>query len=791
MSILSRKLFRTIQATRGQFIALVVVVTLGVVLYIGMSTAYYNLSHSQQQFYQDNRFADYNFQVIKAPESVITRVEAVPGVVKATGRIQKDIPIIKESNERATARLTGYPLPMNNEINRLHILSGRPLEETASDKVEILVDQQYALANELVPGQDVQVIANGRKVALTITGTATSPEFVYTMKDASSLFPEPERFGIFMISQSQAQQILGMPGQINQILVDLAPGANEGKIKEQIEEILEAYGNIASYPRQDQTSHVLLQAELDGIKVMASSLPFMFFLVAAGIQFVILSRLIRSQRLPIGVMKALGYNSSRIMWHYTSYGLLVSLAAVMLGIGLGIGFATILNNLYAQYFNLPQIIGGFDIRVIINSFVITCLVGVASGLLASRSVTGINPAEAMRSQPPASGRRVPLERWIWLWRQLNSSWKMSLRSISRNRSRFAVTVMGILGSVVLLVFACFTNDAVDFLMNQNFKQINRYDYLVRFTEPIKYADIIDWNRWDEVQRMEPMVEIPAKLQAGGRIEDEILVGMAPSSRLKRVYDKHGQELQVPEEGVLICQRVADKLGLEVGDTVTVETTLGIGPSRFSQLTIMEKYEPMTGSGSYISMSTSNHILGEQEAVNAVLLKLDAREMKSVEGRLQEMNGVSSLTSPARERETFEQMMGTMIASIAVMILFAGLLGLAIIYNTSVMTFNERQRELASLRVLGYSRQQIASLLRKETWAQAVLGIALGLPAGKAAGAAFMANASTELYSFPAIIYPRTYLIAAGAALIFVWMGQQLSLRKLNKLDMVEVLKNRD
>lgn len=791
MSILTRKLLRTIQATRGQFVALVMIVTLGVVLYIGMSTAYYNLNRSQQQFYHDNRFADYTFQVVKAPESIITRVEAVPGVVKVTGRIQKDIPIIKEGNERATGRLTGYPLPMDDEINRLYLLSGRQLEEAASDKVGILVDPQYAQANRLAPGQDIKIIANGNKVALAVSGTATSPEFVYTMKDAGSLFPEPERFGILMISQTQAQQILGMPGQINQLLVDLIPGANEERIKGQIEEILMPYGNIASYPRKDQSSHVLLQAELDGIKIVASSLPFMFFLVAAGIQFVILTRLIRSQRLPIGVMKALGYNDRRIMWHYTGYGLLVSLAAVTLGIGLGVGFATILNNLYAQFFNLPQITGGFDTRVIINSFLITCLVGIASGLLASRSVISINPAEAMRSQPPTSGRRVPLESWPWLWRRLDSSWKMSLRSIIRNRARFAVTVVGIVSSVILLVFACFTSDATDFLMNQNFKQINRYDYLVRFTEPIKYSGIMDWNRWDEVQRMEPMLELPVKFRIGGQIQDEMVVGMAPSSQLKRIYDKYGQERQVPEEGILMCKRVADKLGLAVGDTVTVETTLGIGPSYNSHLTIVGMYEPMTGTGSYVSLNTANRIVGEPETITAVLLKLDAAEMKSVEGRLQEMSMVNSVTSPARERETFEQLMGTMIASIGIMILFAGLLGLAIIYNSSVMTFNERQRELASLRVLGYSRREVASLLRKETWIQAILGIALGLPAGKAAGAAYMASASTELYSLPAIIYPRTYIIAAGAAIVFIWMGQQLSIRKVNQLDMVEVLKNRD
>ena len=429
--------------------------------------------------------------------------------------------------------------------------------------------------------------------------------------------------------------------------------------------------------------------------------------------------------------------------------------------------------------------------MVLNSFLITSLVGMASGFFASRSVIRINPAEAMRAQPPSVGRRTILESWPWLWKQLSSSWKMSLRSMFRNRGRFVVAVLGIMSSVVLLVLAFFSLDATDYLMNQNFQQVNRYDYLVRFTEPIKYTEILHWNRWNEVQRIEPMMELPAKLHAGGKSQDEMLVAMVPSNRLKRIYDKMGQEQQIPEQGILISKQTAEKLDLQVGDEVKVQTTLGIGPSRSSQLTIMGINEPMIGSGSYVSLSTANHLLGEQELASAVLLKLDAARMPAVENRLQTMNGISSITSPAQEKETFEQLMGTATTSIAVMILFAVLLGLAIIYNTSVMTFNERQRELASLRVLGYSRAEIAGLLRKETWIQAILGIGLGLPAGKAAGAAYMASASTELYSFPVIIYPSTYFIVAGAAVLFVWIGQQLAIRKVGQLDMVEALKDQD
>lgn len=791
MSILTRKLLRTVRTSGGQFIALVLIVMLGVMIYIAMNTALSNLSRSQEQFYHDYRFADYTFTVVKAPESVVNRIEAVPGVIKATGRLQEDVPIVKADDSRATGRLTGYPLPMEGEVNRLHLLSGSWFEEGSAGNIGALVDPQYFQANHMSLGDSLEVIANSKKVTLTITGTATSPELVYPMKDAGTLMPEPERFGIIMLPQNQAQQILNYSGQINQIGVDLAPGADETLAARQIEEILEPYGNLASYPRSDQLSHAALQAELDGLKTMSSSLPLMFFLIAAAIQFVIISRLIKTQRLPIGVMKALGYGNVQIIWNYTSYALLVSAAGAVLGIIMGVAMAAGISQLYAQFFNLPGDIGGVNLTVVIHSMVLSLIVGLAAGLFASRSVARINPAEAMRPEPPVSGRHTPIEKWPWLWQRLGSSWRMSLRSIFRNRIRFAVTVLGVVFTVCLLIFALFMNDAVDYLLYQSFSMTSRYDYMVRFTKPVRYAEMTDWTRWNEVQKIEPVLEVPVKIKIGDRSEDELLTGVETTSKLRQVFDMHGQQYQVPEEGILLNETVADKLGISPGDTVEVQTTMGIGPSRTDHLRIVGTNKPMTSSGSYISWKTANRLLGESQTVSAVMLKLDAPEMKGVESRLHEMNGVSSVMSPRREQSAFLQYMDTMIAFIAIMVLMAGLLGLAIVYNTSMMTFQEREREMASLRVIGYSQREIASLLRKETGVQAVLGIIIGLPAGKAMGTVIMASISTDLFSLPAVIYPRTYVIAAVAALIFAWIGQQLAIRKVGQIDMVEALKNRD
>jgi len=319
MSALNHKLWRTISRTKGQFIAVVAVVAIGVAVYIGMTTAYYNLNASKEKFYRDQNFADYYFHVVKAPQQVTKQIATIPGVAAVTGRIQKDVSLVNDFNKRATARLTSYTMPVEYEINSLQLLKGRffaaetmaalPGESSRTGDIEILVDPQYAEGNQLDFGDTVNIVAEGKTVPLTVVGTATGPEFIYLMKDSGTLLPDPKTFGVIMIARERAAEILNLKGQINQVLITLVPGADADRVARQVEDVLAPYGNLASYPRKQQLSNAMLEAELDGLRASARFMPAIFLGIAAAIQFVILSRMVRAQRLQIGIMKALGYRS--------------------------------------------------------------------------------------------------------------------------------------------------------------------------------------------------------------------------------------------------------------------------------------------------------------------------------------------------------------------------------------------------------------------------------------------------------------------------------------------------
>jgi putative ABC transport system permease protein len=791
MSVLLKKLRRTIWNTRGQFLAVTAVVAVGIAVYISMTTSYYNLNRTRDEFYRENNFADYYFHVVRAPEQITRQVESLSGVAEVNGRIQKDVPLVKEGDQRATARITSYSVPVEG-INRIQLLSGRIFERyPQGGGVEVLVDNRYFTANRLTFNDTISIVSESRKVHLSVVGTGTGPEFTYAMKDAATLMPDPETFGLIMMPLNQAQQILDLPGQINQVIIKLSPGADEEKVAEQVKELLEPYGNLSGYPLKKQLSHAILQGELDGLKAVSGFMPAIFLGIAAAIQLVMLGRMIRGQRLQIGIMKALGYDNRQIMTYYTAYAMFTSLLGALLGTLLGIGLASAISGLYADVFNLPRAIGGVNITAMINGFILSLAVGAAAGLAASRGVVSVNPAESMRPEPPKNAGGIFLERLPRVWRLLDSTWKMSLRTAIRNRGRFTLVLVGVTFSVGMLVMSLFASDSIDYMINKQYFLDQRYDYLVRFTSPVKENELLNISRIEGVIKAEPVFEIPVKVYYNGKSQEDTLQGIPPDSTLKRLENQSGRPLRVPGEGLLINEKTANKLGVREGDKVEVETLLGTGPSRRANLTVVGINRQLVGGGSFISLEQANLVMQERHLVSGVLLKIDTGNSEILDEELNDMNGVSSILSRQKELDNFNKNMEAMVYSIAIMVTFAVVMGFAIVYNASVISFTERKRELASLRVLGFTTREVSGLLLKENLLQSLLGVAAGLPFGRLISQGYVNAVSTDLFTMPVVVYPMTYFWSALGGVFFIAVAHLLAVRGVKKLDMVDVLKNKD
>jgi len=654
-----------------------------------------------------------------------------------------------------------------------------------------VVDPQFAPANGLIWGDEIEVVVDGKVRLLTLVGAASSPEFIYPLKDTSNILPDPLNFGIFMVEQQQAQQLLGLQGQINQVLLEFAPGTDQESVVADVEELLEPYGVVASFGRKYQISHAVLQAKLDGIGSVALYLPFIFLAIAVGIQMIILRRMIKIQRTQIGVMKALGYDNLRIMFHYTVYALAVSGLGAIAGIVLGIILAGGISELFAQYFNLPGGLKTFAWPTVVNGLVLSLVMGTIAGIAGSQGVLRIQPAESMRSEPPLLAGQSLLEKWPGLWKRMSPPWKMTWRNTGRNRGRFMVTLCGVMFAVCLLIIAFFYKDVVDYMLQKFFYEGESYDVTIRFDSLIQENELINIDHLAGVLKTEPFLEMPIRINYRGRSADEVLLAYPENLSLKKLQDENGGQIIVPAEGMVINQRTADKLGIKVGDWVEVESQLLYGPIHRDQVQVVGDTRQLFGGGSYINLARANQILQERDVISGAMLNIEKGKEAEVEEQLKGMLGIASITDREKEIRNFNESMGVVTSFVSILVFFAILLGFAIIYNASVINFAERRRELASLRVIGFTVGEISSLLFKENMILLIGGVILGMPFGKWLVTVYVQSVSTDQFSLPVIIYPTTYLFAAIGGIIFVMVAHRFAVKGIKDLDMVSALKSTD
>ncbi|MFZ5597034.1 MAG: ABC transporter permease [Bacillota bacterium] len=790
--VLLKKLYRTIWQIKGQFFSLVAVVALGITTYICMSTTYYNLEVCKKIFYQECNFADYYFQVIRAPEQVVAQIERVPGVTMVNGRIVKDVSLIKQDRQKAKVRIVSYQFPEEKKINRLHMFSGRMFEDSASaSQLTAIVDSQFAAANNLTSGSTLNVLSNGKAVPLTVIGTATSPEFTYPVKDIATMLNDPTSFGVVTLPHKQAQGLLDMEGQINSIIIRISPGSDENRIKESIKAILLPYGYQGEYPQKDQSSNSYINSQLDQLGAETRVIPTLFLIVAAAIQFIMLGRMIKMQRLQIGIMKALGYKNYQIIWYYTSYALVIGFLGTVIGIGLGFLLSIYLTNVYLWFYNLPHYSYNISLSLTVKALVIGMGAGLLSGWLATRRIVKISPAESMRPEPPTQGRKIIFEQWTAFWQRLEPSWKMTLRGIGRNRMRFWVTVMGVSFAVGLLVVAMFFNDSINYSRQMAFYTEQKSDLTAKFAQPVEINEAAQLSGIHGVAVAEPVLEVPVRISANHKFSDVILIGYYPDSRLKTIEGVDGQRLSIPGEGITVSRKTAEKLGIGVGDQVQIETKLGIGENHISSCRVMGISRQVAGKNSAASLDTVNKMLQEHNLITGVMLKTDPGLYDKVEREISDIPGVYDIVSREKEVENFNRNMDSIRTSVWILTGFAILLGCAIIFNSSLISFGERQRELATLRVVGMKSLEIAAVLRNEVILQCLLGLLAGFPLGRLMAEGVARIVSGEVYELQAVVSLQTYTISTFLTMAFVFAGYLIAVRGIKNLDFLEILKNRD
>ncbi len=788
MNVLDRKLFREVVRLRGQALTIAVVVASGVACYISLQSAWRALYDSRDVYYETNRFADVFVHLERAPKSVAGQVAELPGVARAYARIVERVRIPMDNLiSPARGDLISLPSMGKAPLNGLVLRAGRNLEPGRYD--EVLINEPFAKAHGLEPGDHLSAVINGKLRELLIVGHALSPEYVFAV-DTGLLMPDDERFTPLWMLEDAIAAAFRMEGAFNDIAVKLEPGANEDAVLGAIDRVLKPYGGLGAFTRDHQLSHSILTSEIQGIETLVIFLPGVFLGVAAFLLNVVFSRLVTLQRPQIAVLKAMGYRNRSIALHYFKMVAIIVSFGALFGLGLGVWLGKGMLAMYAGFFHLPEMPQRIDLTVAMNAILFSLFAGALGASLSVRAAVLLPPATAMRPPAPPKYKTAAIERW-GLTKRLSQPTLMVFREIWRRPGRTALSSLGIALALSIVILGRFGYDAYGPMMMVQFERQQREDLTVSFVEAMPQRSLGYLAHVPGVEEIEGIRSTAVRMRYGHHWRDTMLIGIAKDGRLRQLFNLDFKHVPIPEEGVLLTSVLGDILGVKAGDVVQIELKEGDRGTR--TLTVAGLIEEGFGLQGYVSKQSLHRLLREAPRFSSALIRIDAPMEGEVQSRL---NDIPAIQAVSRKRDTIasfeKQTDETMKVMTFIMTLFATAIAISIVYNNARVSVSMRGRDLATLRVLGFTRGEISGILLGEQAVQIALAIPLGLVLGTIGAKAIIASWSDpELFRIPFIISNQTYAFSVAVVLASGIASALLVRRKLDRLDLIAVLKSRE
>ena len=801
MKTLDIKLLRDLRTMWSQALTIALVVASGLGGFLTSLSAVESLDDAREAFYAQGRFADLFATVKRAPVALAERLREVPGVADVQTTIEQIVRIrLADSPDPVLGQLIGVDRLQPPRLNQVTVVAGRGLFATGAAEgdgssagdggaLDALVSQGFAQKRGLHPGSTVSALVNGRHRTLRIVGLATSPEFIF-----AGLFGMPDQrgFGVFWVDQAALAAAYDMQGAFNALAVRLAPAGartlSERAVIDQLAALLARYGGAAPRPRAEQTSHAMLDNEIKEQRVLGTVLPAIFLGVAAFLLNVVVSRLVATQREQIAALKALGYRNRTIAAHYLKLVGAIVLMGLVLGVGLGHWLGGLLTGLYAEVFHFPQFPHAIDPALVLVGGGATAATAVAGTLAAILATVRLTPAAAMRPAAPAGYRRTLVERLGFTG--LSPALRLVLRNMERRPLRTATGIAGVAAAVAIVVMGNFFRDAIEMIIDAEFTLKMRSDVSVWMVEPVDDRVALQLARLPGVLAIESSRFLSATLVNGHRRERVQLRGLPDQPDLHRVVDIDGRPVAATGDGLLLTDRLADKLGLRVGDAVRLELTEGV--RREFTLPVDGLVRETMGLNAYARRDVLNRAMGDGDLSSGFVMSLERGSEAAFLAATQQLPRAAGAFSKATMLRNMQEMTARNIMIMSsVLTAFASVIAVGVVYNNARIALAERAWELASLRVLGFTRAEVTTLLLGEM----ALVIAVALPLGMALGWALVHLIAVLLKSdqffFPVVIQPRTYAMAALAVLVAALGSAAVVRRRIHRIDMVSALKTRE
>ncbi|HEY6513570.1 MAG TPA: ABC transporter permease [Burkholderiaceae bacterium] len=793
MKALDRKLLRDLRLMWSQALTIALVVGSGIGGFITPLSAVDSLEQARDAYYVAGRFADVFAVVKRAPQSLADVLRGLPGVADVQTTTEMAVRVeIEGKTDPIIGQLIGLDARHPQRLNRVSVRQGRLLEDgfdygarPSDGSIPTLVSETFALAHGLKPGARLTALMNGKRRTLVVAGIALSPEYVF-----AGLWGMPDQrgFGVFWIDAQTMAAAYDMEGAFNRVAVRLAPAAREREVIDALTRTLGPFGGRDAIGRTDQTSHAMLDNEIKEQHVLGSVLPSIFLAVAAFLLNVVISRLVSTQREQIAALKALGYPNRTIALHYLKLVLAIVAVGLAIGVWLGDWLGTMLMQLYAEFFRFPVFEHRIAPWLLVVSLTLCMATAVLGTLNAIAATVRLAPAEAMRPPAPGRYRRTLIERIKWI--QSGPALRMILRNMERRPWRTGLAIGGVAAAVAIVVMGNFFRDAIEAIVDTQFTLVMRNDVAVWTLEPGDDRARLELARLAGVTAVESSRFVPVALINGHRRERSLIRGYATVPQLYRIIDVHNRETVPSGDGLILTDRLADKLGVRVGDRLRVEVLEG--KARTLELPVDATVREMMGLNAYMNRDALNHALGEGDLSTGYSLAVERGREADLLQASKALPGVAGAFSKATMLRNMQELTARNVRIMStVLTLFASVIAVGVVYNNARIALAERTWELASLRVLGFSRAEVSALLLGEMAIVIGLALPLGMVLGWALVHTVVELLKSDQFYFPVAIYARTYAWA-GIAVLAAGVARALVVRRrIDRLDMVAALKTRD
>jgi putative ABC transport system permease protein len=781
------KLLRDLWALRTQAIAIALVIAGGMATWVTALSTIDSLSETQRLFYQEHRFASLFASLTRAPRSEMAEILRIPGVLRAESRIQTRARLrVEDFDDPIDAQLVSIPTGAQPRLNQLHLVAGRL--PAADEPGEVVVIDAFAKQHGLEPGDRLGAVIRGREYDLTISGIGLTPEYVYFIRPGD-LFPDYRRYGVAWMGQEGLAQAADMDGAFNSLSLQIDSAVHPEAVVEAVDRQLEKWGGTGAYLREDQTSHRYLTEEINQLRGMARVIPMIFLGVAAFLLSIVVGRIVRMQRDQIAVLKAFGYRNSAIGRHYALLMLVIVVLGALPGAGLGVWLGQALSSLFTEFYRFPDLRYRLDPAVVAGGFALTIL---AAGLGTFRSLLTafrLPSAEAMRPEPPARFRRTLVEA-LPLIRTLSPSARMLIRNLERHPIKALLSVIGMALATAILVTGNFQDDTINHMLDVQFAYAAREDLTVTLTEARERSALHELAALPGVIQIEPFRTAPVELMAGHRRYRTVLQGFEADTVLHRIVDRELQPISLPSGGLMLTDWLAEHLAIRVGDPIRLRLLERDQP--VIETTLSGLAHEFIGVSGYMEITAMNRLLQEDELVSGAFLSVDPVALSRLYAALQERPAVAGSSLRLASIESFNDTMGeTRLVFSAINSLLAGVIAFGVIYNTARLSLSERGRELASLRVLGFRRREIAWILLGELVLLTLLALPLGFVIGYGLCWLIGYGMASEFYRIPTVVNLDSYAAAATVVLLAALVSAIAVGRRLYNLDLIAVLKTRE